>query len=497
MTTIDYVILATYLAVVLCIGILAGRRDEDADDLFVGGRRMPAWAVGISVIATAVSGATFIGGPQAAYAGNLTYLSASIGSVLGAVLVAWLLLPKFHAAGASTVYEVIGNARGGVARKACAIVFLLGRLLASGTRLYVAAIPCSLITFGDLAPYHLVLCIAVFAIAAMIYTAWGGIGAVIWTDVLQAGVLVLAVTASLLVLSGQLPMSFGEGLERLGSAGGDTPKLTLFDTRLDVTAPFAIWAVVLGLTLFNAAAFGTDQDLAQRLLTSKDSRSAAKALVGSSLAGIGLVALFMTIGLLLFLRDDAAGVMSTDTRGVYLEFIRGELPVGLRGLLVAGLLAAAMSSTDSALASMSSSLVLDLKIGPPTGTAARVGNVLCGSALAVVASIFALASAGEEGGLLPFALGVMVYAYAGLLGVFVGVLLLNRGSAGTVVAALVVGAASVYLMQFHAGDVGLPTPSLGWRMLGGFLLSLAVCCLVPARLPPGEVPDRGFEPITS
>jgi len=476
LTVLDGAVFAGYALAVLVIGWLAARRVRSAESLYTGGRRVPAWAIAVSVVATSVSGATFIGGPQQSYTSDLTYLSASIASVLGAVLVAWLLLPKFYAARATTVYEPIGSQHGAFAQQSCAAAFLLGRLLASGSRLYIAAVPCSLIVFGDLAVGHLLISVVALGVLALIYTSWGGIRAVIWTDALQALVMVVAVVASIWVLVGQIGVAPGEipGVIAESDPAGD--KLVLFDLSWDLRAPFTLWAVLLGLTLFYAAAFGTDQDLAQRLLTSRSAPRAAWSLVASSVLGTLVVGLFLCVGLLLYARDVSDGVViEEDTRRVYLAFILDDLPSGLRGLLIAGLFAAAMSSTDSALNAMSSSVVVDFGLGRKDAGArtGRVVNALCGSALIVMACVFVLAEGGKSEGLIPFALGVMIYAYAGLLGVFVATLVLGRGSAVSIVGALVSGASTVAVLQFAVD----PAPSLGWRMLGGFLVSLAVCSL--------------------
>jgi len=476
LTTLDGAVFAGYALAVLAIGWLAARRVGSAEALYTGGHRVPAWAIAVSMVATSISGATFIGGPQQSYASDLTYLSASIASVLGAVLVAWLFVPRFYEAGATTVYEPIGARHGMFAQKSCAVAFLFGRLLASGSRLYIAAVPCSLIVFGDLATGHLLASVAALGVLALVYTSWGGIRAVIWTDALQALVMVVAVVASIWVLSGQIGVGPAELPGAIADADPTGRKLVLIDLSWDLGSPFTLWAVLLGLTLFNAAAFGTDQDLAQRLLTSRSAPRAAWSLVASSVLGTLVVGLFLCVGLLLFVRDAAEGtVVEGDTRGVYLAFILDDLPRGLRGLLVAGLFAAAMSSTDSALNAMSSSVVVDLGGGGKDAGAriARIVNALCGLALIAVACLFVLGEGGKSGGLIPFALGVMIYAYAGLLGVFVSTLLLGRGSGAGVVAALVSGAATVAVLQFVVD----PAPSLGWRMLGGFLVSLAVCSL--------------------
>lgn len=469
MTPLDWIVFTLYGLVVLLIGGHIGRNAKDRGSLFIGNGNTPGWAVAISVLATSASGATFIGGPQASYAGDLTYLSASIGSVLGAVLAAVLLVPRFATPGATSVYESIGKASGELAQRACATAFLGGRLLASGSRLYIAAIPCSLIIFGDLETTSLLISVAVLGLAALTYASYGGIRAVIWTDALQALVMVAAVTVAIVLLWGDYGGTPSQAAETLGESG----KLLVFDLGMDITKPFTIWGVVFGLTLFNAAAFGTDQDLAQRLLTTDSPKRAARALMWSSVLGIGLVGLFLGVGLLLYLREQSAGeAFAADTRRVFLDFILSDLPVGVRGLMIAGLFAAAMSSTDSALNGMSSSLATDFKVF----TNARAGTIRllsagCGLALMLTACGFVLADAGRQEGLIPFALGVMIYAYAGLLGVFISALVLGRGSAVGVILALLAGAGTVAWLQFGLND----TPALGWRMLAGFVVALGVC----------------------
>lgn len=483
MSVLDWVVLGLYALVVLTLGAIVGRRVRVGRELYTGDRRTPGWAIAVSVVATTASAATFVGGPQDAYAGNLTYLSASIGTVLGMLLVAWLLVPKFFANGCATVYEAIGLRRGVGARRACAGAFLIGRLLASGARLYIAAIPCSLIVFGHEKAWAVVLSVIVLGVVALAYTSWGGIRAVIWTDALQAFVMVVAVVASVAVLSGQIPMSFGESVETLHAAD-EGSKLRLFDFSLDPGVTYSVWSVLIGFTLFSVAAYGTDQDLAQRLLTAPNARRATRSLIGASLGGVVLTGLFLVVGLMLYLRDTSTGGLETDdTRGVFVAFILSDLPVGLRGLLVAGLFAAAMSSTDSALNAMSSSISLDFRGARAlTAWSARLTNALCGFGLIAAAVVFALLEGGKAEGLIPFALGVMVYAYAGLLAAFVVCLFTRRGNALSVVAGLLVGAIIIAALRYVPAWMGLEfAVSFPWQMTIGFLIATGVCAWGPAQ----------------
>lgn len=481
MSAIDWALLAVYLVGVGVVGLMASKRARTVSELNLAGRSMPAWAVSVSVLATALSAVTFIGAPQDAYAGDLTYLSLSLGSVLGACLVAFVFLPRYYRLGVTTVYDVIGRTGSPSAQRACASVFLAGRVLASGTRLYVAAIPCALIVFGRVDAGALVMSVVMIAAVAVFYTSMGGVRAVIWTDVLQASVFVLAAGVSIAVLADRIPLDAG-GMVRVLRESGD--KLRVVDLSTDLAEPYTLWSALIGFTLLNAAAFGTDQDLAQRLLTCRSGARAAGSLIASSVLGIAMTGLFLVIGLLLYVAHRTGAVADQtagDTRRVFVDFILTDTPAGVRGVMLAGVFAAAMSSLDSALNAMSTSLMNDFgsrsgRSGSVWGVArARAVSAGFGVVLAGVAIGCAAWQQGSEEGLIVFALGVMVYAYAGLLGVFLAVLVFGRGSAVSLTAGLVAGVVTVAALQW--GPVWWPGAvqvSLGWRMAAGTAVSLVV-----------------------
>ncbi len=473
LAALDWAVLGTYLVIVGGLGLLASRRVASASEMSLAGRSMPAWAVSVSVLATSLSAVTFIGAPQDAYIGDMTYLSLSIGTVLGALIVALVFLPRYYAAGVTSVYEVIGATGSHRAQRACSLVFLFGRMLASGARLYVAAIPCSLIVFGTIDTQHLLASIAMLTAVALVYTSAGGIRAVIWTDVLQAGVFVLAAVVSIWVLLRAIPLDLAGIVDELRESDD---KLRVLDLSADLEKTYTLWSALIGFTLLSAAAYGTDQDLAQRTLTCRSSGRAAASLVAASVAGIGMTGVFLIIGLLLYVAHRTGaigGEGSGDTRRVYVDFILRETPVGVRGAMLAGVFAAAMSSLDSALNAMSTAAQAELK-REVTLRQSRLLNSGFGVLLALTAGVFAISQGGRESGLIPFALGVMVYAYAGLLGVFVAVLVFRRGSSVSIIAALAAGAGVVAVLQWGHEWVGVPVRvSLGWRMLAGSLVSLA------------------------
>ncbi|MHC4421320.1 MAG: sodium:solute symporter family transporter [Planctomycetota bacterium] len=488
---LDWIVLCAYLAIVVAIGVGVSRRHAGRDEFFLAGRGMPMWAVAISVLATSLSAATYIGGPQQAYETNLTYLSANIGGLAALIVVAVVFIPAFYRHRVTTVYELLGHTCGATARRAASAMFMIGRVFASGARLFMVALPFALITFGDIRPAHLIASILIIALGATLYTTAGGIRAVIWTDVLQAVLLVVTVVIALAVLAAKIPLSAAQIAGALAeTAVGDTTKLTVIDLGTDGSKWYTLWTALTGWTLFNLAAFGTDQDLAQRMLTCRSARAGGWSAVLSNLIGWPVVGLFLVLGLLLYVFYQRPELMGSaapayeidDSRKVFLEFILHEIGPGFRGLMMAGLFAAAMSSLDSALNAMASTAIADFY---RPWRAARRGSAEVDAgddrrASRVAVLLWALVLAGFACGcvfwqvasgrtLIDFALGVMVFAYAGLLGVFLTALFTPRGNAASVVAALATGFVCVLLM----GDsVAMP-----WQMVIATALSFGVCCL--------------------
>lgn len=486
----DWLILAGYFVLIIVIGALACRGTSDEKGFFLGGRRMPAWAVAMSFAATALSAATFIGGPEAAFKGDLTLLAYEIGKMLGAILVAALFLPAIYRTGCVTVYGYLGQRIGPGAAYAASLMFLVGRLLASGARLFIAGTAFSLILYNNLDPANLITAIILFGVVGTLYTALGGIKAVIWTDTLQLVIVVGAVLVSIVLLLNAIPLSIGEIAQVIQAE----QKHVVFDTSFDLSKGNTLWAA-LALTVFYAAAFGADQDMAQRLLTCKTLKQSIGSLLGAILVAVPITALFMVAGLLLYIfysRPDLMGSAAPtqgvdDARQVYPQFLLNELPTGVRGLALAGLFAAAMSSLDSVINAMASSVSSDI-LGP---LRKRFGNVddanpsshnglrrllvvamgvlLTGAAIGMVALYDP-----DSNTLIPFALGVMTFAYAGLMGVFLSVLLTGRGSTASVIAALLTGMAVIAASGYAGLLVDLKIAWPYWMVIATGM-SFAVC----------------------
>ena len=471
---IDWGVLLAYMALVASIGTIVSRRRDDAEGYFLAGRSMPAWAVALSIIATSLSVATFIGVPQEAFTGDLTYLSQSIGTFLAVIVVATVFVPRLYRAGTITIYGYIQQRYGQPASIAMSVMFLLGRLLASGARLFMAAIPVSLLLWGfdarsaDLAGiprWQLVASIVLIGGIGVAYTLAGGVRAVIWTDTAQITIVAGAAAVSIYMLLDRIPVSAGEICSALSAAGPHgASKLRILDTSFSATGKFTLWTALIGATFLNTAAYGTDHDLAQRMLTARSPLRGSLSLIASQIIGTLVVAMFLVLGLLLYVfyqRPDIMGQAAPSDRvvwsyGVYPQFLLNHMPAGLAGLAMAGMFAAAQGSLDSAINAMAGSAVADIYwplrrrrgLPPDSSTRApRIAVILMGAALIIFAVGAALVYDARMQTLIAFALGIMSFAYSGMLGVFLAALLTHRGSTRSVMAALFVGMFVTALLQ--------------------------------------------------
>lgn len=492
---LDWLILAGYFVLIIVIGALASRGTSDEKGFFLGGRKMPAWAVAMSFAATTLSAATFIGYPQASFTdgGDLTLLIHEFSKLLAALLVAALFLPAIYRAGSVTVYGYLGQRISPGAATAASVMFLFGRVLASGARLFIAGTAFSLILYDNIEPENLITAIILFGIVGTLYTTFGGIKAVIWTDTLQLIIVVGAVVVSIVLLLQAIPLSIGE----IAQVVQDEQKHVVFNPSTDLSKDNTLLAA-LALTVFYAAAFGADQDMAQRLLTCKSLKQSIGSLFGAILIALPISVLFLFAGLLLYffysrpeLMGDAAPAYTiNDARKVYPQYLLHELPIGVRGLAMAGLFAAAMSSLDSVINAMASSVSSDI-LGPMRKRIDRESYaapawlqrllVVAMGGVLTVAAIGMVAMYDEKTDtLIPFALSVMTFAYAGLMGVFLSVLLTGRGSTWSVVAALVVGMAVIGASRYvpFVADFGIAWP---YWMVIATLASFVVCLLGSAR----------------
>ncbi|HMJ93540.1 MAG TPA: sodium:solute symporter [Allosphingosinicella sp.] len=481
-TALDWAIVGAYVLLLAAAGILSTRRQRDADDYFLAGHRVPIWLVAVSVLSTTQSAATFLGAPDYAYRGDYTYLTTYLGPLIAAFLISRFLIPRFYAEGVTTVYELLRNRFDATAMRAAGGMYLIGRIFASGARLYLAAIAVSMIVFLDIQSASVLAASFVLVVFGLAFTFIGGLRSVIWSDLVQVALYVGAALVVLYFLWTSIPASTGDILRGLTSSPEGANKLRLIDLSTDLTAPFSLLATVTGITLLFFASQGLDQDITQRFLACSDVREGRRALYASALASIPVVLLFLAIGSLLYVFYDrpdlmggaavgAAGQFRGEKITIFMHYILTQIPPGLRGFVAVGVLAAA--AVNSGLISMASVLIQDFyrpwierrREMPEEHyvRAGRVGMVLLALALLAMSILCFYWQRYSEAPLLEFALGVMSFAYSGLLGVYFTILFTRRGSTRSVIAALVAGFVAIALQQHYVVDLlGLPA---SWKSL--------------------------------
>jgi SSS family transporter len=372
-TGLDLSVLVAYLAGVTLWGAWLGRGQTGATDYFLGSRSLPWWAVLLSVVATETSTLTFLSIPGVAYLGTLTFLQITAGYLLGRVAVAWILLPRYAEGRLSTAYQLLTARFGEPTRRFTSGVFMGTRLLADSVRLFATAIPLALITGWDYP-----VSIGVIGVLTVIYTYFGGIRAVVWVDALQMTLYLAGALVAGWVLQGAVDGGWGAILAQAGEAG----KLRILDPSLDPGVPYTLLGGIVGGAFLSMASHGADQLTVQRLLTCRDLKSSRRALVGSGFAVIVQFAVFLFLGLGLWVYYQGRPFERSDE--IFARFIVEALPPGITGLLIAGVFAAAMSSLSSSINALASASAYDFW-APLTGREGdEEGTLRAGKAFTLV-----------------------------------------------------------------------------------------------------------------
>ena len=391
-----------------------------------------------SVVATETSTLTFISIPAVAYGGNLAFLQITFGYILGRTVVSLVFLPKYFQGRLSTAYQFLGSRFGHSMRNITSTTFMVTRLLADGVRLFASAIPIAIIfrlagiKMSDLNIY--LLSILIISAVTLVYTFLGGIKAVVWMDVIQMAIYIGGAFLAAGIILSRLPEGLGGTADMVQGAG----KLKLFDLgsglhfRDFIAQPYTFFVALFGGAVFSVASHGTDQLIVQRLLATRSLRSSQKALIGSGFVVFFQFALFLFIGLLLFgfysgQTPGQLGLATTDE--IFAKFIVEELPTGLSGLIIAAILAAAMSTLSSSINSLASATTMDIYkprwgINNPPAKDLRVSRMITvGWGIVIMGSAFVFAflqlqSSGERPAVVELGLGIASYTYGGLLGAF-------------------------------------------------------------------------------
>jgi SSS family transporter len=355
----DTLVVVIYIAGTTILGVLLGRGQTDNRDYFLGGHRLPTWALLVSIVATETSTVTFLSVPGKSFGttslepGNFTLLQLTFGYIIGRIGVIVFLLPGYFRGEMLSAYQVLEQRFGVATRRLASLVFLVTRNLADGLRLFLTAIALNIAL--DLS---MLTCIVVTTAATAIYACAGGVRSVVWNDCIQFGVYILgAIVAAFLLLS-QIPGGWNELVE----FGASTGRWQLFDFDTSLTKPtMTFWCGVIGGGFLSLASHGVDQLIVQRYLCAKSRAAASWALGLSGVIVLAQFALFLFIGVALACFDATAGGIGSDVTGdkALMTYVVKYMGTGLKGLILAAVLSAAMSTVASSLNSSASSLMSD------------------------------------------------------------------------------------------------------------------------------------------
>ncbi len=439
-TTLDYVIVLAYLLGIALFGIVQRGKHASAQDYFLARERIPWWVICMSIAAAETSTLTFISVPGLAYLTNLGFLQLTFGYLLGRIFVSYFFLPAYYRGELSTAYAFLESRFGLKTRSFSSIVFLFTRIAADGVRLFATAIPLKFILDVDYS-----VAILILAVVALLYTTIGGVRGVIWVDAVQMLIYIGgALLAGIFLVIG-FPGGWSE-ITRLASEGGKFTVINLGFGSGFWSQPYTLLGGLLGGAFLSMASHGTDQLVVQRVLSAKSLPASRKALIGSGVIIIFQFALFLVVGLLLYghyrgATPAALGLARADE--IFPRYIVESLPPGVSGLIIAGLLAAALSTLAGSMSSMASSTVLDL-YRPYLGKGAAHRKELTVSRLAtLVWAAMLVASAlffmHTPQTVVELALSIASFTYGGLLGTFLLGVLFRRPTQEDALAGFVAG----------------------------------------------------------
>src|SRR5436190_5954877 len=520
---IDCLVLFLYFFIIVAIGLRMGRKERDLEDFALGRRQIPWWAVLASLIAAETSAGTFFGTPGEGYTQrNYTYLQLALGTIIARILVSFIFIKPYYDYKVFSIYEYL-TARFGVGTKnAASAVFLFTRLLASGARLYVAAIALALAyemirgVRPDQTETLLIYIGATIAIVILtaIYTTLGGIKAVIWTDLIQASIMMTSAVVALGLLYSAIPGGWNEIVARHGSfhlsdfitTGLDPAKHGWAKIAGMFAIDYTIFAGLFGSTFITMGTHGTDQDMVQRMLTAPDVRRSRRSLILSGLADIPIAFTFLSIGLLLWVyyQVHPDPTLPKTANETFCHFILYQMPVGIRGLLIAGIFATAMGSLSTALNALATSFTRDWyepyinrhATSEPRLRAVRWATVWFSVLMIIVACTTAyLVIVHPNVRIIPIVLGIFGYTYGSLLGVyFAGMLTKNRGNDFGNILAMILGfvcvailsglpngIAGIFGTKFYEQPAWLPVMEFPWWIFFGTIVTFFVAILFRSR----------------
>lgn len=479
----DLVLIALYLVGITLFGLrFRGKGDKSLSSYFLAGRNVPWWAIALSIVSAETSTLTIISVPGIAFGGNFTFLQLVLGYMVGRIVLCVLFLPRYFQGELFTAYQLIDRRFGPVLHKVTAGLFLLTRAAAEGVRVFAVSIVVGLaIGTNDIASIALITALTV------LYSFEGGMTAVIWTDVVQMLLYLAGTVVAIFTLGSKISGGWST-IHAVSSAAG---KLHLFDFTVNLTTTYTFWAGILGGAFLTMASHGTDQLMVQRLLAAKNLRESRVALLASGGVVLLQFTLFLVIGagLYVFYAQHPQLLTVKGSDRIFPAFIVQQMPIGAAGLLVAAILAAAMSNLSAALNSLSSTTVVDfyLRLRPESTERARnllskVSTVFWALVLFAIA-VYSVANGGK-GHVVETGLSIASVAYGCLLGVFLlGTLTQFATQTGAIVGMICGFAVNLacYLPRVFAGiptlhvrGFALSSIAFTWYVLIGSIVTFAV-----------------------
>jgi solute:Na+ symporter, SSS family len=463
---IDLAIVIAYLLGVTALGMWFRRGSQDAREYFLGGRTAPWWALAFSIVATETSTLTIIGTPAISYGGNMTFLQLVFGYLVGRVLIVLLFLPGYFRGEFLTAYALIEKRFGARSRAVAATTFLVTRAVAEGVRVSAIALVVSVVLGTS---EHLAVLVVIAL--TVLYTLEGGMKAVIWTDAAQLLLYLTGSAVTFWVLLHRIPGGWSE-VTQVATAAGH--KLQVFDFSFHLATKYTFWSGLIGGAFLTMASHGTDQTIVQRLLAARDQRDSRRALLASG--GIVFIqfALFLLIGVLLYVFAQHTPLLAPGERTdrILPLFLVREMPVGLAGLLLASIVAVAMSNASGSLNSLAASSLLDFS--RMRGRDAEPSNFLKISRRTTLVWGLVLMGFGfvKWGPLLEAGLTVAALPLGSLLGLFLLGTLDRRANARGALVGMFVGLAAI-LCVFR-----FTTIAFTWYVLIGSVTTFAVGAMV-------------------
>jgi len=461
----DYSVLILLIGFSLFLGIFLGRKESDTKDFFLGGRKIPWWAACLSFIATEISAVTIIAVPAVAYMENWEYIQFFIGSFAARLVIAFLFIPAFYKYDCTSIYEFLKHRFGVQTQYMASVLFLITRLLASAVRLTVACLAVSILIGWKIIPT-----LILFSVISIFYITWGGIKAIIWTNVVQASTFIIGGVVTIVFLLTRIEGGIGAVIEVTEAAGRikmfnwgpsvDELGIMVFIKKI-FSDPNIIWIAVINGFFGSMAAFGTDQELMQRLLTVKTRKESQKTMLVTPIGSFFVLITFLSIGALLytFYAQNPGLPLPDKPDKIFPHFIGSVMPVFMRGLLLSAIV---MASIDSPLGSLTASFVTDIyrpliRKGRTESHYLMVSRV-CVIVFGIILGVFAYFFSHFDK-FLWFAFTIGSITYGALLGVFLLGLLTKRKANLSNVAGMVVSSVTILTLVILSK---LDIITLGW-----------------------------------